>query len=256
MIVLTFLHLSRIDSKTLAIELIQKYGMSEDVAANLAKSYGSRAWEVCKLTQPTDKRWPKFGKKIAEMYPYVDADVVWACREYACTIEDVLSRRTRLAFLNKDAALEAIPVVADIMAAELGWSSNVKKEQIAAAEKYVNSYAGRLSDATSLKLKSAKYQHLKDVFDAIDSDENESLDKQEVAEVAQILGLELSKKELDKVFKEMDKAGNGRVGYESFEEWWMEDKDNAFQKHLSSELGFYVSKDKALKEMGGGIFFG
>jgi glycerol-3-phosphate dehydrogenase len=42
-------------------------------------------------------------------YPYIEANVIWASRERACTMEDVLSRRPRLAFLNKDAALEAIP---------------------------------------------------------------------------------------------------------------------------------------------------
>ena len=40
--------------------------------------------------------------------------------------------------------MQAIPMVADIMAKELGWSGRVKKQQIAAAEKYIGSYGGRI----------------------------------------------------------------------------------------------------------------
>jgi glycerol-3-phosphate dehydrogenase len=75
-------------------------------------------------------------------FPYLVIDVIWACREYACTVEDVLSRRTRLAFLNKSAAKDAIPAVAEIMARELGWNEMVKAQQIAAADSYIESYGG------------------------------------------------------------------------------------------------------------------
>ncbi len=135
------------DTKTLPIQLIQKYGMSEPVAQHLAKTYGTRAWEVCELAEATPKGQGK--QRLLDNYPYIVADVIWACREYACTVEDVLSRRTRLAFLNKDAAMEVIPVVADIMAKELGWSKHVKNHQIAAAEKYVDSYNGQLPDLST-----------------------------------------------------------------------------------------------------------
>jgi glycerol-3-phosphate dehydrogenase len=120
--------------------LIQKHHISEAVAKHLAKTYGSRAWEFCELAESI----PGGKEQLLKDYPYIVADVVWACREYACTIEDVLSRRTRIAFLNQEAAMEVIPVVADIMAKELGWSMEVKKNQTMAAEEYVKSYAGQL----------------------------------------------------------------------------------------------------------------
>lgn len=136
---MTLFHIT--DTNTLPFQLIQKYGMSESVANHLAKSYGHRAWELCDMAVQSNGK--DFATQLLlEGYPYLTADVVWACREYACTVEDVLSRRTRLAFINKDAALKAIPVVADIMAKELGWSNKVKKQQMEAAEKYVGSYAG------------------------------------------------------------------------------------------------------------------
>jgi len=80
---------------------------------------------------------------LVEGYPYIQAEIVYACHEYACTIEDILSRRTRLAFLNKEKALEAIPLVANIMAKELGWTRTATKNQIEFAEIYLESFSGR-----------------------------------------------------------------------------------------------------------------
>ena len=48
-------------------------------------------------------------------------------KEYACTIIDVLARRTRLAFLDVQAAEEAIPRIAEIMAKELNWNKSRRK---------------------------------------------------------------------------------------------------------------------------------
>lgn len=132
------LTISCADSKTLSIQLIQKYGVTADVAEHLAKSYGSRAGEVCELAASTKDGF----QPLVHGFPYIVADVTWACREYACTVEDVLSRRTRLAFLDKDAAMEVIPRVAEVMATELGWSTKVQEFQTMAAEKYVESYGG------------------------------------------------------------------------------------------------------------------
>ena len=42
--------------------------------------------------------------------PYLDAEVIYAARyEWAVQADDIIARRTRLAFLNKDAAIAAIP---------------------------------------------------------------------------------------------------------------------------------------------------
>lgn len=49
--------------------------------------------------------------------------------EYAQTAIDVLARRTRLAFLNAQAALEALPLVIDTMGEELNWSKTRKDNE-------------------------------------------------------------------------------------------------------------------------------
>ena len=75
----------------------------------------------------TGKRWPVVGKRLVEEFPYIEAEVKYAIKEYACTAIDVMARRTRLAFLNVQAADEALPKIVDMMAAELQWSKSKKK---------------------------------------------------------------------------------------------------------------------------------
>jgi len=114
-------------SKTLFINLIQHYGLETDVAKHLAEAYGDRAWTVAALAAPTEQRWPVRGQRISALYPYLDGEVRYAVRhEFAQRAVDVIARRTRLAFLNAQAALEALPRVIDIMADELKWDSKRK----------------------------------------------------------------------------------------------------------------------------------
>ena len=82
----------------------------------------------------TGRRWPVKGRRLVQEFPYIEADVKYAMKEYACTVVDVLARRTSLAFLNVQAAEEALPIVVDIMAKELGW--NKKTIQVLLVFKY------------------------------------------------------------------------------------------------------------------------
>lgn len=117
-------------SKTLFIQLCQHFGVATDIAKHLCESYGDRAWTVAALSSPTEKRFPVRGQRISPMYPFVDGEVRYAVRhEYAQTPVDVLARRTRLAFLNAQAALEALPTIIDMMAEELGWDSRRKDRE-------------------------------------------------------------------------------------------------------------------------------
>lgn len=114
-------------SQMLYISLIQHFGIETNVAKHLAESYGDRAWQVVALCAPTEERFPVRGIPLSDVYPYVDGEVRYAVRhEYAQTAVDLLARRTRLAFLNAQAALGALPTVIDIMAEELGWDRRRK----------------------------------------------------------------------------------------------------------------------------------
>lgn len=109
------------------IRLVQDFGLECEVAQHLAKSYGDRAFAVAKLASITGKRWPIIGKKIHPEFPYIDAEIRYGVREYACNAVDMIARRLRLAFLNVQAAQEALPIVVDIMGEELKWSKEEKE---------------------------------------------------------------------------------------------------------------------------------
>ncbi len=112
-------------SKTLFINLIQHFGIDADVATHLAQNYGDRAWDVAALAAPTTDttHYPLRGQKLSPLFPFIDGEVRYAVKsEYAQTAVDVLARRTRLSFLNAQAALEALPVVIDLMGEELQWN--------------------------------------------------------------------------------------------------------------------------------------
>lgn len=207
-------------SESLPVQLIQKYGIMEDVANHLAKTYGGRSWEVLEKCKPTGKQWPRYGVPLATHYPYIEAEVRFACQEYACTIEDILSRRTRIAFLNSEAAAEALPRVADIMAEELGWSAKIKATQIQAAKDYLESYGGRIPLDDDLIVRLPTLEEAMDVFKEIDVDGSGFLDQQEVKEMGARLGNPLPDDEVAAIFAKMDTNKDGKVQADEFMEWF------------------------------------
>jgi len=65
--------------------------------------------------------------------PFQQGEVVWHARkEMARTVEDVLARRTRALLLNARASIEAAPVVARLLAQELGRDEVWAKKQVTA----------------------------------------------------------------------------------------------------------------------------
>lgn len=70
----------------LFVNLIQHFGLETEVAQHLSNSYGDCAFEVASLASMSGHRWPVFGRRLVSYYPYIDAEVRYACkREYACT---------------------------------------------------------------------------------------------------------------------------------------------------------------------------
>ncbi|KAF9222993.1 DAO-domain-containing protein [Gyrodon lividus] len=127
-------------SRNMFIGLIQRFGLDTDVAKQLSDNYGDRAWTVCALAEPTGEQWPLHGVRLSPNYPHIEAEVLYATRhEYACTAVDVLARRTRLAFVNAQAALVALPRVIEIMSKEFGWSRAREREEYERGVKFLGS---------------------------------------------------------------------------------------------------------------------
>ena len=63
--------------------------------------------------------------------PYIKAEVIWAVREeMALCVEDFLARRTRALFLNARASMQMAPIVAALMANELGFDPAWEEQQV------------------------------------------------------------------------------------------------------------------------------
>ena len=106
------------------IKLIQQFGLDTEVAKHLSNTYGDRAWTVAAMAEETGLSWPIHGTRLSPLYPYIEAEARYACRaEYALKATDFIARRTRLSFLNVQAALDALPRTIEIMGNELGWDS-------------------------------------------------------------------------------------------------------------------------------------
>lgn len=122
---------------TLFIQLVQGYGLDVEVAKHLANTYGDRASEVARMSRLTGKRWPIVGRRLVTDFPYIEAEVQYAVKEFARTAVDVLARRTRLAFLNIQAAEEALPTIVRLMGDELHWSPARREAELRDAMNYL-----------------------------------------------------------------------------------------------------------------------
>lgn len=85
---------------------------------------------------------PGLAAPIHPALPYTKAMVAWGVKEeWAISVEDILSRRTRAILLDARAALEAAPVVASMMAELMGKDDGWVKAEIGSftrvAEKYL-----------------------------------------------------------------------------------------------------------------------
>jgi glycerol-3-phosphate dehydrogenase len=99
--------------------------------------YGADADEIRELI----KVRPDLGEILQDGFKYVKAEVIWMIRsEMSRTIEDVLSRRMRLLFLDAKGALVLAPAVAKIMADELGRDEQWINAQVGEFAKLVEQY--------------------------------------------------------------------------------------------------------------------
>ncbi len=105
----------------------QRTGLPEDVVLHLFQNYGNHADDVFELASTN----PSFSKKLTKNRPFIHAEVIYQVRsEMAVTVRDVLARRWRLEQHNWAATRELMPLVADILAGELGWTEAEKARKL------------------------------------------------------------------------------------------------------------------------------
>lgn len=102
-------------------------GLSASSAAYLFEAYGKHCYELFELTRTA----PQLLEPLLEGEPYILAQVLYAIRhESARTIEDVLARRLRLAFLDRSLSLRAALKISGLMAQELSDGKPGLKERL------------------------------------------------------------------------------------------------------------------------------
>jgi glycerol-3-phosphate dehydrogenase len=113
----------------------------EATARHLTEKYGVRAPEILALAKSDSSLMEPLGGGLAPL----KAQVAFAAREEMATgIEDVLARRIGLQWYGWKEAIEAAPVVAELLARELGWPDDEKRKALA---EYVAKIQGTMQKA-------------------------------------------------------------------------------------------------------------
>ncbi|MFB0910406.1 MAG: glycerol-3-phosphate dehydrogenase C-terminal domain-containing protein, partial [Flavobacterium sp.] len=134
---ITVRHLPKKECKTEGVSIHGNIKTSTADRKNHLHIYGTDIPEILEL----QRQEPELKKKLHPNYDYTMAEVVWAIRyEMARTIDDVLSRRVRLLFLDARAAIAVTEKVGQLLANELGRDEDWKENQITQFKKLANGF--------------------------------------------------------------------------------------------------------------------
>jgi glycerol-3-phosphate dehydrogenase len=115
-------------------QLAAMSGLSEEVVIHLLNRYGSLISEIFEIIE-SDK---KLAQPISDDLAYIKAEVIYAVTyEGAQSVDDVLSRRTRIAFEASDGGESIATAVATLIAPVLGWDAAAKKVSVSEFTKHL-----------------------------------------------------------------------------------------------------------------------
>lgn len=207
-------------SPTMFIRLVQDFGLENEVAQHLARTYGDKAFKVAKMATLTGKRWPVVGRRLHEEYPYLEAEVLYAVREYACTAIDIIARRTRLAFCNVHAAEEALPRVIQIMALELKWSKQKQEEETERAKRFLRKEMGldlgRAEANVPINFTKDEINQYVKRFKSLDIDNKGYITVNDLRRYFKKIGERVSEDQLHDILNEVDLNKNAQVDLGEF----------------------------------------
>ncbi|KAK6271024.1 hypothetical protein POUND7_008122 [Theobroma cacao] len=110
--------------------------MDTAAAKHLSHAYGTLAERVATIAQNET-----LGKRLAHGYPYLEAEVAYCARnEYCESAVDFIARRSRLAFLDTDAAGRALPRIIQILATEHNWGKSRQKQEMQKAKEFLETF--------------------------------------------------------------------------------------------------------------------
>ena len=266
------------------IHLIQEFGVSSKVAQRLVRAYGGRARDVLNIAVEMEKEYlgklhvhargggesevdaalhssRTFVEDNREFYkenmlisghPYLEAEVIFAVRHDWCVrATDFIARRTRLAFLDKYKAIQAVPKVVSLMAKELNWTPARQEEEVVYCIDYLRYFGGPhviASPTGEENVRLATLEDMKDVFGKVDSNATGGITRDEVFLVSEMLSHRLTPEELDDCMKHASQIVHGRqeVAFNDFAIWWNSDRFNEGLKELKAVKGEAVAGEGQL----------
>ncbi|CAB5240630.1 unannotated protein [freshwater metagenome] len=109
--------------------IAEKSGLSAATITHLLNRYGSLINEVLEVIEDN----PKLSKALDKDLPYLKAEIYYAAsHEGAQSVDDVMSRRTRISFEAPNHGIELAESIAAIIAPVLGWSVKERKDSVRA----------------------------------------------------------------------------------------------------------------------------
>ena len=192
-------------SRNLPVQLVQHFGVTSEVAEHLARTYGTHAEEVLRAAQNKTRG----GKQLLAGYPYLEEEIAYACQhEMATSLIDMLTLRTRLAYLDSNAAAEIAPKVANLMGNALGWSKKHKNEELKGALEVIGSFGGPVPKTQ----KEESFQTIEDVFHSFDVNKSGYIDYDELKLCMKHFGAPFkSEEDALSAFNSIDKNSDGKI---------------------------------------------
>ena len=121
-------------------------GLDSQTVTHLLNRYGSLISEILDLI----KADALLAKKLDADLPYLKAEIYYAVsHEGARSVDDVISRRTRIAFEARNQGLDLADAIAEIIAPVLGWSAKERRASVAAYELLVERELAALDELLS-----------------------------------------------------------------------------------------------------------
>ena len=108
--------------------IAQESALAVETVIHLLNRHGSLISEILELIEDQ----PKLAHKLDAALPYIKAEIVYAAsHEGARSVDDVISRRTRLSFEAVKHGVNLAEEVAALISPVLGWSAKERKESVA-----------------------------------------------------------------------------------------------------------------------------
>lgn len=230
-------------SPNLSIQLIQNYGVSPAIAHRLVKAYGGRAHDVLKiaLAECTKPSTPENQNKVEERllikgFPYLEAEVIFATRyEWTRHAEDFLAHRTRLAFLNRNAAISAIPRVVELMAKELQWDTTRQEIEVKRCLEFMRHIGGSTPLTAKASCRLAMQGDMLDAFATVDKQNRGYILPEELPLFAELMNYPISDEEMKDCVSALGLTvafSQPRISFDHLFEWWNSDRLNPGLKEL------------------------